>query len=196
MQTRLLSILFFLSLSASATVHVVNVSSFQFSPSSLSVAVGDTIEWVWVNGSHTTTSTNIPAGAQSWNSTISPNVTSFQYIVTTPGTYAYRCTPHSLSMTGTFTATSTGLMNVTTPELSLRLNAEKQLTLSLQLPRSVNVNFVILDVLGRTVAAENPNTQSAGMQQYIVNVADLNAGYYFVRLTAGEKVLTRRIYIN
>jgi plastocyanin len=196
MQTRLLSILFFLSLSASATVHVVNVSSFQFSPSSLSIAVGDTIEWVWVNGSHTTTSMNIPAGAQSWNSTISPNVTSFQYIVTTPGTYAYRCTPHSLSMTGSFTATSTGLMNVTTPELSLRLNAEKQLTLSLQLPRSVNVNFVILDVLGRTVAAENPKTQSAGLQQYIVNVADLNTGYYFVRLTAGEKVLTRRIYIN
>lgn len=164
MQTRLLSILFFLSLSASATVHVVNVSSFQFSPSSLTVAVGDTIEWVWVNGSHTTTSTNIPAGAQSWNSTISPNVTSFQYIVTTPGTYAYRCTPHSLSMTGSFTATSTGLMLVTNPELSLRLNAEKQLTLSLQLPRSVNVNFVILDVLGRTVAAENPKTQSAGLQ--------------------------------
>lgn len=196
MKTRLLSILFFLSLSASATIHVVNVSNFQFSPSSLSVAVGDTIEWVWVNGSHTTTSTNIPAGAQPWNSTISANVTSFQYEVTTPGTYAYRCTPHSLSMTGSFTATSTGLMNVTTPELSLRLNAEKQLTLSLQLPRSVNVNFTILDVLGRTVAAENPNTQSAGLQQYIVNVADLNAGYYFVRLTAGEKVLTRRIYIN
>jgi plastocyanin len=196
MKTRLLALLIFISFSASATIHVVNVSNFQFSPASLSVAVGDTIEWVWISGSHTTTSTNIPAGAQTWNSTISPNVTSFRYEVTAPGTYNYRCTPHSATMTGTFTATSTGLMNVTSPELSVRLSAEKQLTLSLQLPRSVNVDFAVLDVLGRTVAAENRSIESAGIQQYQINVSDLNTGYYFVRLTAGDKVLTRRIYIN
>lgn len=92
----------------SATKHVINVQNYTFSPSDLSgVIVGDTIRWVWVSGSHTTTSTTIPVGAATWNSPISSTVTSFEYKVTLPGTYNYKCTPHAnMGMVGTFTATS------------------------------------------------------------------------------------------
>ena len=38
-----------------ATTHNVAVSNFQFTPTNLNVAVGDTIKWNWVSGGHTTT---------------------------------------------------------------------------------------------------------------------------------------------
>jgi plastocyanin len=56
---------------ALATKWTVTVQNFSFNPSSLpNVAVGDTIKWVWVSGSHTTTSSTIPGGAVSWDQPI------------------------------------------------------------------------------------------------------------------------------
>jgi plastocyanin len=50
-------------LKSNATKHVVTVANFVFTPSSLTINLGDTMEWVFVSGTHTTTSTTIPAGA-------------------------------------------------------------------------------------------------------------------------------------
>jgi hypothetical protein len=62
---------------------------------------------VWTSGSHTTTSTVIPASAATWNSPISSTVTSFEYKVTVAGVYNYKCTPHaSMGMVGSFTASA------------------------------------------------------------------------------------------
>lgn len=88
-----------------ATKHIVTVQSFSFNPANISsVLVGDTIRWVWVNGSHTTTSVTIPGGAATWNSPITSVVTSFEYKVTVAGIYNYKCTPHAATMNGSFTA--------------------------------------------------------------------------------------------
>lgn len=84
--------------------HIVNVGDFYFEPSNLTVEVGDTIRWVWIEGHHTTTSTTIPSGAQSWDSPITSAVTSFEYRVEVAGVYTYRCVPHSSVQTAQFTA--------------------------------------------------------------------------------------------
>jgi len=90
-----------------ATVHLVSVANFSFAPSSLSVTVGDTIKWVWVSGSHTTTSTNIPAGAATWDQPISSTNLSYSYKVTIAGTYNYKCTPHAaMGMVASFSASN------------------------------------------------------------------------------------------
>jgi plastocyanin len=90
-----------------ATKWVVNVQNFTFSPSNLpNVIVGDTIRWVWISGTHTTTSTTIPAGAASWDHPITSSNTFYEYPVTIAGTYNYKCTPHEgMGMVGSFTAT-------------------------------------------------------------------------------------------
>lgn len=89
------------ALSVNATTHTINVSNFQFSPASVpNVACGDTIKWQWINGSHTTTSTTIPAGAVSWNSNINSSTSTYMYVPTIPGTYNYHCIPHLF--TGSF----------------------------------------------------------------------------------------------
>lgn len=90
------------SIKTYAVKHTVLVSSFQFSPSTFSMNLGDTVVWQYVNGSHTTTSTTIPNGASSWNSPMSPNVTTFMYVPSVVGTYNYQCNPHSGIMQASF----------------------------------------------------------------------------------------------
>ena len=100
-----------------ATKHIVNVQNFVFSPANLpGVFVGDTIRWVWINGSHTTTSTTIPVTAATWNSPITTAVRFFEYRINVPGVYNYHCTPHAdMGMTGSFTAVTPPTLTVTPP---------------------------------------------------------------------------------
>ncbi len=100
-------LLFSFSLSViavSATMHTVTVANFHFTPTALTVTVGDTISWEWVSGSHTTTSLVIPTGAVPWDSDIKSSHPNYLYRVTVAGNYSYECTPHgSMGMTGTVT---------------------------------------------------------------------------------------------
>ena len=106
-----LSIFLILSVVCSATRHIVQVSNFQFSPSSMNVFVGDTVRFTWVSGGHTTTcdpgansGTSLPAGAATWNSPMNNGTTTYDYAVTVSGTYNYVCLPHAPNMAGSFVA--------------------------------------------------------------------------------------------
>jgi plastocyanin len=99
------------SLVSKATIHVVHVANFQFSPASVpDVMVGDTMRWMWVSGSHTTTddisqpATSFPDGAPSWSSPINVTNKTFDYKVTVAGVYNYLCIPHAPNMKASFTA--------------------------------------------------------------------------------------------
>ncbi|MBK7157399.1 MAG: hypothetical protein IPH77_02275 [Ignavibacteria bacterium] len=107
-----LLVFFFTCKNSFSTTVNVSVSSFQFSPASISVQVGDTVRWNWVNGSHTTTCdgsalTSRPAGAAAWSSSINSVSTTFAYKVTVAGTYNYKCVPHGGGgMVGVITASA------------------------------------------------------------------------------------------
>jgi len=109
-----------------ATRYSIDVKNFEFSPSNLpSVRIGDTIHWEWKNGSHTTTSTAIPAGAATWDNQLDESHLSFDYIPTVVGVYHYKCTPHeSMGMVGQFTVQNlTGIgENVQVPKISIYPN--------------------------------------------------------------------------
>jgi len=105
MKKMLLTLCCFISIQSYATTWTVNVDDFQFSPATLNVTVGDVIHFVWVSGTHTTTSVSVPVGANSWNSPIDLSNHTFDVSVTTAGTYSYQCNFHAfLGMTATFTA--------------------------------------------------------------------------------------------
>ena len=85
--------------------NVISVGGTSFSPNSLNVNVGDTVKFVWSNGSHTTTAVSVPQGAATWNSPLNSSSTSFFYVVTVAGTYNFHCNIHySMGMVGSFTA--------------------------------------------------------------------------------------------
>jgi plastocyanin len=109
-----------------AVKHIVTVGNFFFNPLSVNVTVGDTIRWVWSAGNHTTTSTPgaIPPGAASWDALINNSNTSFEYMVTVAGSYAYVCTPHAPGMAGSFTATGiTPTLSVSPPNSNVTSSA-------------------------------------------------------------------------
>jgi plastocyanin len=85
----------------STTINV-DVGNFYFSPVSFDVAVGDTVVWTLVEGTHTTTSTLVPAGAATWDYTFTGVSDTYTYIVTVPGVYEYICSFHPSNMIGSF----------------------------------------------------------------------------------------------
>ncbi|HKG69233.1 MAG TPA: T9SS type A sorting domain-containing protein [Segetibacter sp.] len=108
--------LLLISLVSNATIHVVSVANFSFSPATITnVIVGDTVRWEWVSGTHTTTcepasqgaGNSLPSGAATWNSPITAGAPTFDYKVTVAGTYKYWCIPHKPEMAGTFEASGT-----------------------------------------------------------------------------------------
>ena len=87
---------------ASAARIRVRVQNFTFQPATINAHVGDVIVWRFVNGMHTTTSTSVPAGAQTWNAPIDSTHTQFRYQLQVAGTYQYQCNFHfAQGMVGT-----------------------------------------------------------------------------------------------
>lgn len=109
---KLLSKLFsILTLSFVLTVPVSRAATYsifaidnQFSPDTLNVLVGDTVNWVWVNGNHTITSNGVPPGAAPFNQLLDSFHISFTYVTTAPGIYYYISVPDLPSMQGKITA--------------------------------------------------------------------------------------------
>jgi len=79
--------------------HPVSIGDFSFSPSTITVAAGDTVTWT-NNGNvgHTVTSTS---GNELGSSILSHGQT-YQHVFHTAGSFPYHCTVHP-SMTGTVT---------------------------------------------------------------------------------------------
>ena len=113
---KLLLILFILSsFNSKGTIHQIGVwgGYYQFVPASITIQLGDTLQWEPYFGMlptmiHTITSDNIPNGAvdfdQVWQM---PADTFFQYIPQVAGLYEYVCTPHIPNgMIGEFTVIS------------------------------------------------------------------------------------------
>ncbi len=92
----LLLALFAVTSPLEAATHDVTASGFSFSPSSLSINVGDTVRWTFAGGTHTTTS-----DTGLWNSGSRSSGT-FDHTFTSAGTFGYFCQPHiGFGMTGT-----------------------------------------------------------------------------------------------
>jgi len=88
---------------------IVKVSNFQFQPATVNAKLLDTVVFVWVNGSHTATSTSVPTGANTFNKPINVSHKRFKYALKKTGTYKFRCNIHPLSMKGTINVTSATL---------------------------------------------------------------------------------------
>jgi plastocyanin len=71
-----------------------------FSPMSRTVAAGTTVTFINGDGfNHTTTSSSVPSGASSWNTTVGAG-SSTSVMLSVKGTYQYYCTIHGTPTTG------------------------------------------------------------------------------------------------
>jgi plastocyanin len=101
--------------SATVTVSVAD-SCNCFSPSSISIHAGDTVQWTWNDGGHSTTSGSTCSPNGLWDSGLRPRGATFSHTFNTAGTFPYFCTPHcDLGMVGTITVTNTTPTPTPTP---------------------------------------------------------------------------------
>jgi len=175
-----------LTMPLSAKIWTVQVANFSFTPSSLpTVTVGDTVQWVWINGAHTTTSLTVPTGASSWNSPIETTTPLFNYKVTVEGVYTYQCTPHAPNMAGTFTVQkATGVPSVNASALLSFGPNPATSNLHITIPVQFNSGLIqIIDPLGRMVRSVTTNSQDA----FDIATSGLANGMYIIRASGDGK---------
>lgn len=180
-----------------ATIKTITVQNFSFTPANTSAFVGDTIKFQWVGGSHTSTcngtsGSTLPAGAASWNVTMSSAGSTFMYVLTTAGSYHFVCIPHSPSMAGNLTVTpATGVNTILSniPEsFSLNQNFPNPFNPSTKIKFNIAkaglTKLSVFDLSGKEVSTLVNENLSAGSYSVNFNAINISSGVYFYKLQA------------
>jgi plastocyanin len=188
-----------LTMQMSATIHIVNQQGLTFSPADFTVTVGDTVRFQWNNGSHNTVSTDVPAGASSWNSPLNSGNQSYDYEVAVAGSYAYVCTFHA-GQDGIFTAEAAPntVQNVQRAaiEMNVRTSANGNLTVHVLNASGDKAIVTMLDITGREVATIHQGVIASDDYTIRQDVSAFQRGIYFVRFQQGARVSTRKILVQ
>ncbi len=187
------------SIHAKATVVMIEVKDFEFEPDEdVNVNVGDTIQWFWTEGSHTTTSTNIPVEATAWDAVISSTSQTFQYVVTFPGNYDYVCTPHAPGMAGNFIVTGGTNIPVTATAGDLDFEwyvAGNELLINVSSSSSNQVEVKLMDFKGQMLK-KLAQVSSNENNNFSFDTGNLSKGIYLVEIISGEGRVTRQIALQ
>lgn len=172
--------LLLISFKSYSVVHVINQTGSTFSPSSLTVNVGDVIHWVWSSGTHTTTSGNIPAGALSWNSDLTSTKPTFDYTVTVAGSYAYVCLLHeSMGMVASFTAVAT--TGIAENELSRTISVFPNPAQSfINIKTGSDGEILLSNILGKSIKKYQLKDLPQLDESYQLDLSDLSGGIYII----------------
>src|SRR5712691_754027 len=112
---RNLAVIFLLLLSLAglraATVEVlVGEGGLKFTPASVTIQVGDTVQWTWKASGHSSTSGTPGAPDGLWDSGVQNSGFTFTHTFTDAGSFAYFCTVHGgcCGMVGTVNVANPG----------------------------------------------------------------------------------------
>jgi plastocyanin len=198
----LLAALLLLVLPSGAVTHLVNVQNFTFAPNDLTVAQGDSVRWVWVNGSHTATSGAPCTPDGLFDAPLNSTHTSFTFVFNGPvGDYPYFCTFHcAMGMTGVIhvqavigavpeggPGSTTGLVQMQAPSPN-PFDPRTSVRFALAQPAQVDVR--VFDAQGRPIATLERGFLDAGEHAVVWDGRDdagaqEPSGIYYVRASAG-----------
>lgn len=193
-----LSLVTLLSLNlANATTRIISAQTSPneaFIPAVTNAVVGDTIKWVNVNGTHTTASTSVPAGALTWSS---PDLTAagYIYVVKVAGTYNYTCHPATGGhMPGSIVVTGTaGVSSVDRDANSMFFAYPNPCTDKLTIEaQSVN-NISVYNISGQLIKSVSTKPELTKIE---IDVADLAKGVYFITIDKGDKTWSQKIVVH
>lgn len=113
------SLMLFGTSHVSATTFNVTVGDggFLFTPDSVTIQVGDTVQWTWAAGGHSATAGTPGQPSGFFDSGILSQGATFSHTFNTPGAFPYFCTPHGAccQMVGTITVSSPSPTPVASP---------------------------------------------------------------------------------
>jgi len=177
---------------AQATTITVTVTNFSFTPSNFTANIGDTVEWVWSSGSHTTTSTSVPNGAATWSNPMNNSNTTFKYKITTAGTYNYWCAIHTSSMEASFTVNLAGVPAVSNSSKFIAQvfpnPANDIANVRYYLPANSNVEINVYNEAGKAVKLYSGFNIGEGYHIQEINVSEFSTGIYYCRIITGISI--------
>ncbi|MFB3907172.1 MAG: FlgD immunoglobulin-like domain containing protein [Candidatus Eisenbacteria bacterium] len=196
-----------------AASHEVRVLNYEFVPDSLSIAVGDTVNWVWEQGSHTVTS-GVPCTPDGmFDTALNASSPIFTYVFdeNSPDRVPYFCRPHcAMGMRAVVRVerSPTGVGEGNAPSVRFAIvGAEPNpfgpsTLIRFDLPRSSLVQIDVIDASGRIVSTIASQEFAAGRQAVAwdgtgSDGARVPSGIYYVRATmdgasAAEKLVVLR----
>jgi plastocyanin len=180
----------------------VQATNFSFIPNTLNVSVGDSVKWVWVTGDHTTTSISVPGGAATWDALLTSAQQTYIYVVTVPGTYQYKCTPHFPSMVGSFNASPIGIKPISNKipsSYNLYQNFPNPFNpvtkVKFDIAVSGNVKLTVYNIIGQETSSLVNEHLNAGTYEIDWNAGNIPSGIYYYTLRAGSYVETKKMIL-
>lgn len=195
---------------AGAATHTVNQVGLTFDPAVIEIEIGDTVNWIWSQGSHTVTSgTNLadPEVGLLFDTALNSANNTVSYTFTELGSQDYFCRPHlSFGMTGSVNVVAPSGVDEVPVRGNVRLlantpnpfNPSTSITFGLPTDRTgpMAVNLQIFDLQGRLVKTLLDRELDA--DQHTVRWSGESrrgepspSGVYIYRLVAGGQVLSR-----
>lgn len=186
-------VLAYLSLSLPAqTSHDVTVSSFSFSPSNLTITVGDEVVWTNTGGSHNVDGKTsvFPSNPASFGNTVGAGWT-YRFTFNTAGTYDYQCDPHAGSgMVGKITVnpktvTSSQTLADGSEKLLLYPNPANQY-IQLLVPNNYGriSSFKVYSVAGSVI---DEKTFAENQESLRYDISQFKNGIYFMEISGENK---------
>lgn len=187
----------------SQTLHIVQVSNYAFTPSDLTVTVGDTVRWENKGGLH-----SVVADDGSFTSG-APSSSAWTYdkVFTTIGNYQYYCAIHGapggVGMSGIIRVINapTGVTdNKYQPDrFILEQNFPNPFNPSTKirytLPQQSLVSVKVFNVLGMEIMTLMNGEESAGHHEIIFDATNMPSGLYLYRVQAGKFDQTKKMLL-
>lgn len=203
-RTCLISLFTLLAVASSSTAKTwtinFGVGGNTYSPASLSVNVGDVIEWTGNFDFHPLQSITVPSAAATFQK-LSGGVATFSYTVTVAGSYSYQCNNHvQFGMTGSFTAAS-GAGVETPAETMLTMDpiypnpANMEAMVHFALEQPAHVRLLVYDATGTLVLKAADQEMESGFHMLTIDTKQLASGSYQYVLQAGDAVLRREMVV-
>ncbi len=164
---------------ATVTVNVGTSGALMYSPASVSINAGDTVQWVWKSGGHSVTSGTPSAPTKQFDTSVQSAGFTFAQTFTSGGTVQYHCGPHGAccQMVGSITVATAGTPTPT-PTATATATPGLVANVSTRLPVGMDDNvliegFIVQGPAGSTkkimVRALGPSLTSFGIADALAN---------------------------
>jgi plastocyanin len=189
-----------------STTYTITSSGFSFSPSSITINAGDTVNFV-LESMHNAREVS----QATWNANGTTSNGGFDLpfgggivVLTQTGIHYYVCVPHaSLGMKGTITVnpvTDVKTMSEIIPN-NFILNQNypnpfnPSTTITYSLPNTGHITLEVFNMIGQKVATLIDGIENAGSHQFQFNANKMASGIYFYSIQFNSSTLTKRMVL-
>jgi plastocyanin len=196
----------FVSYKSVSVTHTIINSGFSFSPSTLTINLGDTVKFVL-----TTIHNAREVDLVTWNANGITSNGGFDtplgggtVLLTQTGTHYYVCINHAfMGMKGQISVNSSSDVKTSTNNVPSSFNLEQNFPnpfnpstqISFSLPQKSHVTLKIYNAIGQEIKTLVDGETDAGIHEIEFNGSNLASGIYFYRLSTPSFIDTKRLVL-